>query len=282
MWRITKVGKDLFNDRISRFSIRKLNVGVCSVLLGTLVMVGVANQVSADETSNQTQVEDVTNTTAVASEGTQSQNTAATQASMEVANILSSSEANSQSQAVSTASQIVSEASTTPASSEATSQAAVSTLETSASSVQSSNSIAGTVNVASSTTGASTTASSLAATSESQASAPASEAQNVNVEVEASSSNSLSGGVESPVVEQPVVTAETSGKRRSRRSIADPNDPNLIADDVQDATSTPKETKPGFTTNIKAWPAKSLGWTLVIQPTGLEQPQHRVGILPFK
>ena len=261
MWRITKVGKDLFNDRISRFSIRKLNVGVCSVLLGTLVMVGVANQVSADETSNQTQVEDVTNTTAVASERTQSQNTAATQASMEVANILSSSEANSQSQAVSTASQIVSEASTTPASSEATSQAAVPTSETSASSVQSSNSVAGTVNVASRTTGTSTTASSLAATSESQASASASEAQNVNVEVEASSSNSLSGGVESPVVEQPVVTAETSGKRRSRRSIGDPNDPNLIGDDVQDATSTPKEAKPGFTTNIKATDlASQISW----------------------
>ena len=255
------MGKDLFNDRISRFSIRKLNVGVCSVLLGTLVMVGVANQVSADETSNQTQVEDVTNTTAVASEGTQSQNTVATQASAEVANILSSSEANSQSQAVSTASQTVSEASTTPASSEATSQAAVSTSETSASSVQSSNSVAGTVNVASSTTGASTTASSLAATSESQASASASEAQNVNVEVEASSSNSLSGGVESPVVEQPVVTVETSGKRRSRRSIGDPNDPNLIGDDVQDATSTPKEAKPGFTTNIKATDlASQISW----------------------
>ena len=224
-------------------------------------MVGVANQVSADETSNQTQVEDVTNTTAVASEGTQSQNTVATQASMEVANILSSSEANSQSQAVSTASQTVSEASTTPASSEATSQAAVSTSETSASSVQSSNSVAGTVNVASSTTGTSTAASSLAATSESQTSATASEAQNVNVEVEASSSNSLSGGVESPVVEQPVVTAETSGKRRSRRSIGDPNDPNLIGDDVQDATSTPKEAKPGFTTNIKATDlASQISW----------------------
>mgnify|MGYP001669367929 CR=1 FL=1 len=46
------MGKDLFNDRISRFSIRKLNVGVCSVLLGTLVMVGTASQVSADETAN--------------------------------------------------------------------------------------------------------------------------------------------------------------------------------------------------------------------------------------
>ena len=117
------------------------------------------------------------------------------------------------------------------------------------------------MNVASSTTGASTTASSLAATSESQASATASEAQNVNVEVEASSSNSLSGGVESPVVEQPVVTAETSGKRRSRRSIGDPNDPNLIGDDVQDATSTPKEAKPGFTTNIKATDlASQISW----------------------
>ncbi len=64
-------------------------------------------------------------------------------------------------------------------------------------------------------------------------------------------SNSLSGGVESPIVEQPVVTAETSGKRRSRRSIGDPND-HLIGDNVQDATLTPKEAKPGFTTNIKA------------------------------
>ncbi|WP_445278853.1 YSIRK-type signal peptide-containing protein [Streptococcus sp. KHUD_013] len=43
------MGKDLFNDRISRFSIRKLNVGVCSVLLGTLVMVGTASSVAADE-----------------------------------------------------------------------------------------------------------------------------------------------------------------------------------------------------------------------------------------
>ena len=246
------MGKDLFNDRISRFSIRKLNVGVCSVLLGTLVMVGTASQVSAEETANQVQAGDVTSSTATVSDESSSQTAVAAQASTEVANILSSSEANSQSQAVSTASQTASETSTTSTSSEATSQAAVSTSETSASSVASSNSVPSSVNVASSTTGASTTASSLAATSESQASATASEAKNVNVEVAASSSNSLSGGVESPVVEQPVVTAETSGKRRSRRSVGDPNDPNLIGDDVQDATSTPKEEKPGFTTNIKA------------------------------
>ena len=261
MWRITKVGKDLFNDRISRFSIRKLNVGVCSVLLGTLVMVGTASQVSAEETANQVQAGDVTSSTATVSDESSSQTAVAAQASTEVANILSSSEANSQSQAVSTASQPASETSTTSTSSEATSQTAVSTSETSASSVASSNSVPSSVNVASSTTGASTTASSLAATSESQASATASEAQNVNVEVAASSSNSLSGGVESPVVEQPVVTAETSGKRRSRRSVGDPNDPNLIGDDVQDATSTPKEEKPGFTTNIKATDlASQISW----------------------
>ncbi|WP_302172091.1 CshA/CshB family fibrillar adhesin-related protein, partial [uncultured Streptococcus sp.] len=255
------MGKDLFNDRISRFSIRKLNVGVCSVLLGTLVMVGTASQVSAEETANQVQAGDVTSSTATVSDESSSQTAVAAQASTEVANILSSSEANSQSQAVSTASQTASETSTTSTSSEATSQAAVSTSETSASSVASSNSVPSSVNVASSTTGASTTASSLAATSESQASATASEAQNVNVEVAASSSNSLSGGVESPVVEQPVVTAETSGKRRSRRSVGDPNDPNLIGDDVQDATSTPKEEKPGFTTNIKATDlASQISW----------------------
>ena len=45
------MGKDLFNPRLHKFSIRKLNVGVCSVLLSTLVLLGAASQVSADETS---------------------------------------------------------------------------------------------------------------------------------------------------------------------------------------------------------------------------------------
>ena len=44
---------DLFNDRISRFSIRKLHVGVCSVLLGTLVMLGTATGVGADEVTEE-------------------------------------------------------------------------------------------------------------------------------------------------------------------------------------------------------------------------------------
>ena len=44
------MSKDLFNKKKSRFSIRKLNIGVCSVLLGTLVMIGTSAQ--ADENTD--------------------------------------------------------------------------------------------------------------------------------------------------------------------------------------------------------------------------------------
>ncbi|WP_049495599.1 CshA/CshB family fibrillar adhesin-related protein, partial [Streptococcus pseudopneumoniae] len=50
---------DLFNDRISRFSIRKLHVGVCSVLLGTLVMFGTTTGVGADEVTETKQADSV-------------------------------------------------------------------------------------------------------------------------------------------------------------------------------------------------------------------------------
>ncbi|WP_347105354.1 GEVED domain-containing protein [Streptococcus salivarius] len=242
------MGKDLFNDRISRFSIRKLNVGVCSVLLGTLVMVGTASQVSADETANQVQAGDVASTTATVSDETSSQNAVATQASTEVANILSSSETNSQSQTVSNASAATSETSTTQASSETTSQAASST---SASTAASTTSVAGSTSVGN-TTGVSTTASVTSASSETPASETATEAQGVDVQAEASTTNALSSGAEASAVEQPVVTAETSGRRRTRRALGDANDPNLIGDDVEDATSTPKVEKPGFTTDLDA------------------------------
>ena len=248
MWRITKVGKDLFNDRISRFSIRKLNVGVCSVLLGTLVMVGTASQVSADETANQVQAGDVASTTATVSDETSSQNAVAAQASTEVANILSSTETNSQSQTVSNASAATSETSTTQASSETASQAGTSTSATTAASTTS---VAGSTSVGN-TTGVSTTASVTSASSETPASETASEAQGVDVQAEASTTNALSSGAEASAVEQPVVTAETSGRRRTRRALGDANDPNLIGDDVEDATSTPKVEKPGFTTNVDA------------------------------
>ena len=242
------MGKDLFNDRISRFSIRKLNVGVCSVLLGTLVMVGTASQVSADETANQVQAGDVASTTATVSDETSSQNAVAAQASTEVANILSSTETNSQSQTVSNASAATSETSTTQASSETTSQAATSTSATTAASTTS---VAGSTSVGN-TTGVSTTASVTSASSETPASETASEVQGVDVQAEASTTNALSSGAEASAVVQPVVTAETSGRRRSRRAIGDPNDESLIGDDVEDATSTPKVEKPGFTTNVDA------------------------------
>ena len=242
------MGKDLFNDRISRFSIRKLNVGVCSVLLGTLVMVGTASQVSADETANQVQAGDVASTTATVSDETSSQNAVAAQASTEVANILSSTETNSQSQTVSNASAATSETSITQASSETASQAATSTSATTAASTTS---VAGSTSVGN-TTGVSTTASVTSASSETPASETASEAQGVDVQAEASTTNALSSGAEASAVVQPVVTAETSGRRRTRRAIGDPNDESLIGDDVEDATSTPKVEKPGFTTNVDA------------------------------
>ena len=242
------MGKDLFNDRISRFSIRKLNVGVCSVLLGTLVMVGTASQVSADETANQVQAGDVASTTATVSDETSSQNAVAAQASTEVANILSSTETNSQSQTVSNASAATSETSTTQASSETASQAGTSTSATTAASTTS---VAGSTSVGN-TTGVSTTASVTSASSETPASETASEAQGVDVQAEASTTNALSSGAEASAVVQPVVTAETSGRRRTRRALGDANDPNLIGDDVEDATSTPKVEKPGFTTNVDA------------------------------
>ena len=46
------MGKELFNPHLNKFSIRKLNVGVCSVLLSTVFLLGTAATVNADETSS--------------------------------------------------------------------------------------------------------------------------------------------------------------------------------------------------------------------------------------
>ena len=56
------MGKDLFNPHLRKFSIRKLNVGVCSVLLSTLLLLGAAAQVSADETVSSGPQSDVSQT----------------------------------------------------------------------------------------------------------------------------------------------------------------------------------------------------------------------------
>ena len=213
------MGKDLFNDRISRFSIRKLNVGVCSVLLGTLVMVGTAASAAAEENTDTT--------------------------SESVAAVATASEAP--------------ETSTATATSAASTAATTSTYDANAAITAPATSTA-----AASTSAASSTSTAASATSSAPATSTTSEkpslevAPPANKAAEAASTTTnkkeeIAAGVEAPATETPAVTAETSGgKRRTRRAIGDPNDESLIGDDVEDATSTPKVEKPGFTTNVDA------------------------------
>ena len=56
------MSKDIFSKK-SRFSIRKLNIGVCSVLLGTIVMMG--HTVQADETTSEQSAAVASQTTAL-------------------------------------------------------------------------------------------------------------------------------------------------------------------------------------------------------------------------
>ena len=226
------MGKDLFNDRISRFSIRKLNVGVCSVLLGTLVMVGTAATAAADEQSDSN--------------------------SNSVAAVTTASEASATSTATAT-----SVASTAPASSTYDANAAITAPATST--VPATSTAAASTSAASSTSTAASAASTAPATSTAVATPSLEAARPENKAVEATATSTdkgtqLAAGVPASS-ETPAVTPETSGKRRSRRSVGDPNDPNLIGDDVQDATATPTEAKPGFTTNIKATDlASQISW----------------------
>ena len=224
------MGKDLFNDRISRFSIRKLNVGVCSVLLGTLVMVGTAATAAADEQSDSN--------------------------SNSVAAVTPASEAPATSTAAATPA-----TSTAPAASTYDANAAITAPATS--------SAAASTSAASSTSTAASAAStapatSTAATPKLEVTTPANKAvETTSTSADKKEAPTLSAGQGVPTnnTQATEETAQTSGKRRSRRSIGDPNDPNLIADDVQDATATPKEAKPGFTTNIKATDlASQISW----------------------
>ena len=226
------MGKDLFNDRISRFSIRKLNVGVCSVLLGTLVMVGTAATAAADEQSDSKSDSAAAVTTAPESSAT----------------------------STATATSV---ASTAPASSTYDANAAITAPATST--VPATSTAAASTSAASSTSTAASAASTAPATSTAVATPSLEAARPENKAVEATATSTdkgtqLAAGVPASS-ETPAVTPETSGKRRSRRSVGDPNDPNLIGDDVEDATSTPKVDKPGFTTNIKATDlASQISW----------------------
>ena len=218
------MGKDLFNDRISRFSIRKLNVGVCSVLLGTLVMVGTAATAAADEQSDSKSNSAAAVTTT--SEAPATSTAAATSATSAAA---STYDANAAITAPATSSAV---ASTSAASSTSTAASAASTAPAT-----------------------STTPSLKVATPENKAAATSTSADKKEAPT-------LSAG-QGVTTNNTVATEETANtpRRRSRRSIGDPNDPNLIADDVKDATATPTEAKPGFTTNIKATDlASQISW----------------------
>ena len=214
------MGKDLFNDRISRFSIRKLNVGVCSVLLGTLVMVGTAASAAAEEKT------DTTNES--------------------VAAVATASEAPATSTATSTATSAASTAETTSTAA-TTYEAAPAVTSTAASTSEASS----TSTAASATSTA--TATSTAETPKLEATTPENNAAPASTSADKKEAPTLSAG-QGVTANNTVTTEETANtsRRRNRRAVGDANDPNLIGDDVVDATSTPKEEKPGFTTNVKA------------------------------
>ena len=205
---------DLFNDRISRFSIRKLNVGVCSVLLGTLVMLGTAANVSADEVAEDKQVEGVVATTEVESP-----------ASLPTVEAEKTPETTYQADAA----PVVPAEKTAPATTDKA-EAPVTPTETAPTII-----------------------------------APVEEKTPVVAPAPAQADKkeeAIAAGVEAPAKEEKAATApaENTGKRRSRRALGDANDPNLIGDDVEDATSTPKVEKPGYSTlNAKEF-TKQINW----------------------
>lgn len=215
------MAKDLFNDRISRFSIRKLNVGVCSILLGTLVMVGTTTSVAAEENTITTNERVASATTVVEATAT-------------------------------------SAASTTRMTSTATTTDEVNPTDTpTTTSISVANSTSAAVAVASTETTTSTATSMLGF----EVASP------VDKETE-KSSTTTEKKEETLSVTQGATddnntpsTDGTRGRRRIRRAVGDVNDENLIGDDVEDATSTPKMDKPGFTTDIKATDlASQISW----------------------
>ena len=75
------MGKDLFNDRISRFSIRKLNEAYSVLVLEHLLWLVPLVKYLPMKQANQVQAGDVTSTTATVSDESSSQTAVAAQAS---------------------------------------------------------------------------------------------------------------------------------------------------------------------------------------------------------
>ena len=257
---------DLFNDRISRFSIRKLHVGVCSVLLGTLVMAGTATSVGADEVTENKQAEGVAAKTEVEKAKTPATTEVAPATEVKAA---PAKEVTYQAEAAPVVSTEVK-----PELKTETLAAYVAEVEANLANGKYSNKTDESVEVLKASLA---NAQNVLATATSQAELDAAY-QSLVTTVNAKLKNKEVAKVEKPVVETPATTEATTGKpaentapAEGTNAIADTgkNDPRNgkeidkntafradtatatgIGADVEDATSTPKVEKPGFTTDI--------------------------------
>ncbi|WP_247942575.1 CshA/CshB family fibrillar adhesin-related protein, partial [Streptococcus mitis] len=228
---------DLFNDRISRFSIRKLHVGVCSVLLGTLVMLGTATGVGADEVTEEKQADGVAATTEV--------DKAETPVTTEAAPTKEVTYKAEAAPAVSTE--------VKPELNSDKLAAYVAEIEANVANGKYSNKTDESVEVlkiglanAKNALTSATSQAELDAAYQSLATIVNDKLKEKEVPTKpAATEEKIAAGEEAPA-------SENAPKRRSRRALGDANDPSLIGDDVEDATSTPKVEKPGFTTDLDA------------------------------
>ena len=256
---------DIFNDRISRFSIRKLNVGVCSVLLGILAMLGTATGVNADETTQDKAAGEVTKATTV--EGTVAETAAlpTTETATKATDTTYQAEA---APAVST--EVKPELKTE------TLEAYVAEVEANLANGKYSNKTDESVEGLKASLA---NAQNVLASATSQAELDAAY-QSLVTTVNAKLKNKEVAKVEKSVAETPATTEATTGKpaentkpAKATNAIANTgkNDPRNgkeidkntafradtaattgVGANVVDATATPKVTKPGFTTNISA------------------------------
>ena len=259
---------DLFNDRISRFSIRKLHVGVCSVLLGTLVMAGTATSVGADEVTENKQAEGVAAKTEVEKAKTPATTEVAPATEVKAA---PAKEVTYQAEAAPVVSTEVK-----PELKTETLAAYVAEVEANLANGQYNNKTDESVEVLKASLA---NAQNALATATSQAELDAAY-QSLVTTVNAKLKNKEVAKVEKPVVETPATTEATTGKpaentapAKATNAIANTgeNDPRNgkeidkntafradtatatgVGADVVDATSTPKVEKPGYTTNLDA------------------------------